>query len=400
MEKQIELNSSGEPQWIAKMNDSKIPDLLEFMRIKAPEVNIRQNQLARVFFIFFILNIFLFLIITDGIGSASLRLSNPVNVTDLVYLSEPRVFIILGTMLVVFFYFVRFGYLYLQSVKEVVSIHNQIDRVLPFGNPETEDMREALMQTCRSNYIIQTIVVFLYAKTNKPKSAPQSEQAEDGKAATKSEDEERVIIEGPLSGSGRVRSIFIKVIMILTTIIVEWIIAVSQFMMIVVLLSFTDQIFGLALFCAFFLYYYFYIEYVIRNALKQNAGCSLRKLNNSGVAILSVVGLVLIIISSLANLAVIWNHNKSPIIFVCRMSYQGIEEISWPAAKLVGFLFNNQTKEAVKEAIKEETEKNKDTDARAKNKAPDVPACPPGKRVPDPKSSALQFLPWAGLSYL
>ena len=32
-------------------NDLKI--LLEFMRVKAPELNIRQSQLARIIFIFF-----------------------------------------------------------------------------------------------------------------------------------------------------------------------------------------------------------------------------------------------------------------------------------------------------------------------------------------------------------
>src|SRR4051794_20562672 len=89
--------------------------LFEFMRIKSPEINIRQNQLARIIFIFFMLNIFLFLVITTGIGSLSIRLRDPVNVSDLIYIHEPRVFIVLGATLVVFFYFVRFGYLFLQT---------------------------------------------------------------------------------------------------------------------------------------------------------------------------------------------------------------------------------------------------------------------------------------------
>ena len=39
--------------------------LLEFMRIKAPELNIRQNQLARIFFYFFVSSALLFFLIFD-----------------------------------------------------------------------------------------------------------------------------------------------------------------------------------------------------------------------------------------------------------------------------------------------------------------------------------------------
>ena len=127
----------------------------------------------------------------------------------------------------------------------MASTHNVIDGILPFGDEKTADLREALMQTCRSNYIVQTIVVFLYT----PKT-----------------DARYKFIVGPLSGSTARRGMFIKCIMILTTIAVEWIIAVSQFMMIVVFLAFTKWIFSILLFFAFSLYYGFYFEYIVRAA--------------------------------------------------------------------------------------------------------------------------------------
>ena len=37
-----------------KISDTDIKTVLEFMRIKAPELNIQQNQLARIFFYFFV----------------------------------------------------------------------------------------------------------------------------------------------------------------------------------------------------------------------------------------------------------------------------------------------------------------------------------------------------------
>jgi hypothetical protein len=291
--------------------------LLEFMRIKAPELNIRQNQLARIIFIFFILNIFLFLVITDGIGSVSLRLKNPVNITELIYISEPRVFVVLGTTLVVFFYFVRFGYLYLQSVKEVASAHNVIDAILPYGKYPTSDIRESLMQTCRSNYIVQTIVVFLYT----PKMS----------------NNKYMFTEGPLGGSTSRRGMFIKTIMILTTIAVEWIIAVSQFLMIVVFLAFAKWVFAALLFVAFSLYYGFYFEYVIRNAIRLKEGW---------IWAITVVAIALIGISSSANLYVLLvNYDRSPNVFACRMTFEKISEISPPAATFVSFLFKERTEE-------------------------------------------------------
>jgi hypothetical protein len=315
-------------------NDLKI--LLEFMRVKAPELNIRQSQLARIIFIFFILNIFLFLMITDGIGSVSLRLKNPVSITELIYISEPRVFVVLGTTLVIFFYFVRFGYLYLQSVKEVASTHNVIDGILPFGDEKTADLREALMQTCRSNYIVQTIVVFLYTpKTDTPYK----------------------FIDGPLSGSTTRRGMFIKFIMILTTIAVEWIIAVSQFMMIVVFLAFTKWIFSILLFFAFSLYYGFYFEYIMRAAWRLRG--ELWIVSITGVAAL------LIVISSVVNLVLLSNYEKSPNVFLCRMTLEKISEISPPATFFVSFLFKDRAEEQAAQP--------------AELKSADVPLCKLGK---------------------
>jgi len=299
--------------------ENDLKTLLEFMRIKAPELNIRQNQLARIIFIFFILNIFLFLVITDGIGSVALRLKDPVSISDLIYISEPRVFVVLGTTLVVFFYFVRFGYLYLQSVKEVASTHNVIDTMLPFYalDVTTKDIREALTQTCRSNYIVQTIVVFLYTPT--------------------AVDNESKFIEGPLSGSSARRGIFIKLVMILTTMAVGWIIAVSQFMMIVVLLAFAKWGFSLFLFFAFSLYYGFYLEYIVRKALE------LRESLEPWITFVGVVAVFIIVVSLVVNGFAIWNNDKSPNVFACRMNIQKIAEISPPAAFFVSFLFKEPT---------------------------------------------------------
>jgi len=291
--------------------------LFEFMRIKSPEINIRQNQLARIIFIFFLLNIFLFLVITTGIGSLSIRLKDPVNVSDLIYIHEPRVFIVLGATLVVFFYFVRFGYLFLQTLKEVASTQNVIDRVLPHGNYPTLDIREALMQTCRSNYIVQTLVVFLYPDR---------------------ENERKEFVAGPLSGSTRRRGMFIKFVMILTTIAVEWIIAVSQFMMIVVFLAFTKWIFSLFLFFAFFLYYGFYFEYALRAAIRLKW--------ESWITSITAVAGVLILYSLSANAyLVFYGYQTSPDVFTCRMTLAKIREISPPVGVIVSFLFKEPTKE-------------------------------------------------------
>ena len=332
--------------------DTDIKTLLEFMRIKAPELNIRQNQLARIIFLFFVLSIFLFLTITDGIGSVSLRLKDPVSISDLIIISEPRVFIVLGATVIVFFYFVRFGYLYLQSVKEVASTHNVIDAALPYGQDKQDireakqglheakqDLREALTQTCRSNYIVQSIVVFLYS----PKAVNHNEY---------------LITEGPLSGSSAWRGMFIKFVMILTTIAVEWVIAVSQFLMLVVFLAFTKWFFSLLLVFAFFLYYLFYFEYVVRKA---------RELKEGWITTVAGVGALLIVISMTANLWVLTSYEYSPNVFTCRMSIDKIREISPPAALLVAFLFKERT----------DLEKAKVEMARKVND--EIPLCPPGK---------------------
>jgi len=240
----------------------------------------------------------------------------------------------------VFFYFVRFGYLYLQTVKEVASTHDIIDTVLPY-NAEPNPLREALTQTCRSNYIVQTIVVFLYA----PKVVNHAEF---------------LTIEGPLSGSGPWRSMFIKFIMILTTIAVEWVIAVSQFLMLTVVLSLTNWFIASLLVVAFFLYYLFYFEYV---------GWKAWKLREKWITSLSVIGFVLIAFSMSANVCVIWNYEYAPNVFYCRMSSEKIREISPPAAALVSFLFSERA----------DIEKTKpDISKRAGD---EVPLCQLGRRT-------------------
>ena len=320
------------------------------MRIKAPELNVRQNQLARIIFIFFVLNILLFLVITDGIGAVSLQLKDPLSVTDIILIKEPRIFVILGTTIVVFFYFARFGHLYLQSVKEVANTHGVIDAILPHGRYNTAEIREALLQTCRSNYIVQTLVVFLFKDTV-------------------NDDNEFTL--GPLSGSSRARGMFIKCVMILTSIAVEWIIVISQFIIIVVFLAVVNWFFSLLLFLAFVLYYGFYFEYVVKNWLKVREAWALS---------LTIVTGVLIGISVTANALVLVNYDKSPNVFSCRMSYEKIYEISPPAAIAVSFLF-------------------KDRAAEQPTTGWDVPLCPLGRAGRDvvPARSALPVATSSGI---
>ena len=288
--------------------------LLEFMRIKAPELNIRQNQLARIIFVFVTLNTLLFLIIFDGIGSVSLNLK--AEVQQLLFVENPRPYIILGATVAIFFLFMRFGYLYYQGTKDIVSVHNVIGKILPFESSKGSyllDLREGLMQQCKSNYIIQTIVVFLYPADNKAAELPFE--------------------DGPLGGSPAWRVWIVKSLMIAITISVGWLIAISQFMMLVVFMSFTPLYISLMVLVTFICYYGFYLEYVIRFAWK---------LRDWFLSCLAMLTSALAFWSFLANATLLLNYQRAAPVFECRMTWVKVGEISSPAKLFLSFLFPSE----------------------------------------------------------
>ena len=297
---------------------SNLKTLLEYMRVKAPELNIRQTQLARIIFLFVILDILLFLIVFDGIGSLSVNLAPTTVIQQVFLVNNPRLYMILGVTIAIFFLFMRFGYLYYQGTKDIVSAHNVIGKVLPYDEIKETflvDLREGLMQTCKSNYIVQTIVVFLYPLTG------------GGFDGIKFED-------GPLGGSPIWRVRVIKALMISIVFSVGWFIAMSQLMMLVVFLSFMHWSAAAFLLGTFVCYYGFYFEYVFRAAIKLGLDAWMWGLTfiSSGI----------ILLSFLSNLLLIINSDKAPEVFNCRVTYKKIEEISPPGKLLFWFLFSNQ----------------------------------------------------------
>src|SRR6266566_1661603 len=219
-----------------KILDADIKTVLEFMRIKAPELNIQQNQLARIFFYFFVSSALLFLLIFDGIGAEAFNLFESLSLGTLGSINNPRAYVILGATFAIFFFFSRFGYLYYQATKDVELVHNVIGQLLPYEKIKglyLLDLRDSLMQQCKSNYMVQSLIVFLYPEDNSGKIS---------------------FDDGPLGGSKRWRVRVIKALMISIVVIVGYVIAVAQIMMLIVFFSFAHIAICLVLFFSFVCY--------------------------------------------------------------------------------------------------------------------------------------------------
>jgi hypothetical protein len=84
------------------------------------------------------------------------------------------------------------------------------------------------------------------------------------------------------------------------------------------------------------LYYYFYLEYIVRKAWE------LKESWEPWITSVGIVAIFIIAVSLVSNGFAIWNSDKSPNVFACRMNIQKIAEISPPAAFSVSFLFKEQ----------------------------------------------------------
>lgn len=153
----------------------RIKILLDFSRIKIRELNTRHTQLARVFLIFFILDIVLFLTIFETRANIDLKIPDLLSIDviaptgsgaiSITGETRPIFVFTLGSALLIFF--LRFGYLYYQGTRDVINMHSAISTFLPQWDNEPLEfkyIRRGLVQSCKINYIVQTLTVFAFPR--------------------------------------------------------------------------------------------------------------------------------------------------------------------------------------------------------------------------------------------
>ncbi|MDP3077506.1 hypothetical protein [Bradyrhizobium sp.] len=302
----------------------ELKEFLELMRVKVPEMHSLQVQLVRIILPFLVLSIVYFVMIYDGIQPAPLdalagaHSAISVRIFDNA-VSLPRTWVLLAAILLLFFYFMRFGYLYYQGTKDIVSIQNIIDSVArsnPDAPPDSHhnDVREALMQFCKSNYIVQSVVVFLY---------PASHTVGGPLGFRSMLDLRRLKIDnGPLAGMSGTRIASIRALMLAMIFLFVWFIAVTQFSLLIGFLHFTGRLTAVFVFIAFTAYYVFFLSFIWDRYffIKPEPYC----------LVLNWFFTASIGWSILSNAWLIYN-NPSPNLQKCALTINYVASVSYPA---------------------------------------------------------------------
>ncbi len=327
--------------------EEKVKTLLEFCRVKVPELNARHAQLARVFLIFFVLDVALFLTIFETKAGVSLNLpdSFELNVSTstagaaVSAAGGLRPLLVFGLATFLLIYFLRFGYLYYQGTRDVINMHSAIGSFLPPAEDEPLEykyIRRGLAQSCKINYIVQTLTVFAF---------PRREQLTDeGKKIH--EDERLPFFEvGPLAdptGYGPNSAgweILTKIFMYVIIFSVAVLIAIAQIMIIVVMSSVLNYLLLWAIFVSFVSFYIIYGFFITK--LTRGTG-DFAKLKFPGLSKYLVMPMawILIATSLISNIFLLINNSDVSNIPVLteKVSRKEITDNSWVTGAYLQFL--------------------------------------------------------------